>query len=220
MNSFMEGGRRVPAALFLAGSLFLAWAAPVAVRADCTTETVGIDTTGSRLFVGAFNGRSIAQVFYAPDTLVQSVTVWRPASDQVNITGMHLYITGVHSAGAPDPSDVLLDGQTIVLPSTGATPKPVVYSLDPPLALPHRGLFAFAIKQDTPQCLGIFNLMADSIGVYRDGDSWTIYPFYSCLGLGFGPAPEPRDVVFEVAFCEMGTPTLRTTWGRLKSTYR
>jgi hypothetical protein len=209
-----------PSWVWAAGAIF-AWAICLfplsSCRSDCLTKTVGIDTTGSRLFIGAFSGRSVAQVFNAPDTLVQSVTVWRPASDVENYTGMHLFITGVDSTGVPDPSNVLLDGETIVLPLTGPTSKPVIYSLDPPLPLPHKGLYAFAIKQENPSCLGVFSLMADSTNAYPDGDAWIIHPFFSCLGLGRGASPQPADVVFEVSFCEMPVPVVRTTWGYVKA---
>ena len=169
-----------------------------------------------------FDGRAVAQVFVAPESLISSITVWRPATEQVNITGMHLFITDVTPGTAtPDPLSVLLDGPTLVLPYTGATAKPVTYEFDPPFELPHTGTFAFAIKQESPDCVGLLSLMADSTSAYSDGDAWTIYPFVTCEGLGRSPPfHRNEDLVFQVQFCIGVVPTERTTWGGVKAHYR
>src|SRR5687767_2481744 len=72
------------------------------VRNDtCVSRSIGLGVDHANWVDGAFLGRSLAQVFMAPDTLVRSITVWRQP-DQFELTvPMHLYI------GAMEPTDSL-----------------------------------------------------------------------------------------------------------------
>jgi hypothetical protein len=183
----------------------------------CASETVGIDTSRANTYAGAFFGRSVAQVFYAPDTLIESITVWRPDTNN-NDSGMHLFITEVDSLNRPDTFEILLDGPTIVDP--GVVERPVVFAFDPPFALPRKGNFAFALKDESVACFGIFSLLADSTESYPYGGAYSIHPFVSCLGLGWLSYSLHSDIIFQMVLCGETVPTIPETWGRLKARYR
>jgi hypothetical protein len=186
---------------------------------SCSPEMVGIDTSRAVSYVGAFFGRSVAQVFYAPDTLIETITVWRPTETNSNDSGMHLFITEVDSLNRPDTFRILLDGPTISLPGP-ASERPVVYAFDPPVALPRTGNFAFAIKDESPDCFGIFSLLADSTMSYPYGAAWSVHPFVTCLGLGWLSYALNSDVIFQVGLCRGAVSVRRQTWGAVRASYR
>jgi hypothetical protein len=182
----------------------------------CAPETVGVD--GPRAwehYAVAFLGRSVAQVFYAPDTLIESITVWRHDMNN-NDTPMHLFITEVDSLNRPDTWKILLDGPTIVDPDT--VERPVVFTFDPPFALPRKGNFAFAIKDES--CKLVFSLLADSTESYPYGGAYSVHPVVTCLGLGWLSYSLHSDIIFQMALCAEEVPTIPETWGRLKARYR
>jgi hypothetical protein len=176
----------------------------------------GLDLSHENSAALAFFGISPAQVFLADDSLIAAVTVWRPASADTNITGMHLFLCPVDSLLKPLPSTVLLSGPTIVLPLAGPTDAPVRFVLDPPFALPMaRAHYAFAIKESDPECASAFPLVADTVREFADGALWQVHPFADCHLLG-----AHADLIFDIEFCEPGTPAHRASWGEMKVHYR
>ncbi|HEV8479574.1 MAG TPA: hypothetical protein VGR66_02175, partial [Candidatus Eisenbacteria bacterium] len=67
-----------------------------------------------------------------------------------------------------------------------------------------------------------FSLLADTTDPYPRGQRFITDPNYACEALGSGPAIVNRfaDMIFDIEFCELATPTKRPTWGLLKATYR
>lgn len=173
--------------------------------------------------VASYFGKSLCQVFAAPDSLLTDFTIWRgPEAPPGNPTGMHLYITEVDSSGTPDPSRIVLDGPTMVLSDTSSFPRPVQFHFDPPLVLPHRGKFGAAIKEEDPFCASLFSLQADSTGAYPCGQLWLIHKYVNCVGLGLGAElMAGSGLRFQVRFaCAGSTAAERSTWGSLKARYR
>jgi hypothetical protein len=192
----------------------------------CTLFEVGIDTTHGNTVFDPVLGRAANQVFYAPDTLISSITIWKPAQPDTNVNPMHLFITETDSTAMdsirgyrPLPSAILLDGPVVDVPYTdGIHPKPVTFVFDPPFALPRRGYFSFAIKEDL--CGGVIALLADTLGSYPYGGCWKTVPFNDCSGLGASARLVPGCLVFQMEFCEATVPAIQETWGKLKARYR
>jgi hypothetical protein len=186
----------------------------------CDIQSVGVDTTHGNTEQIAFSGRALAQVFLAQDTLISAITVWRPASEQGFIAGMHLYLCGVDSLLKPLPATtVLLDGPTISLLVAGPTPAPIRYSFDPPFALPKPGHYTLAVKEEDPNCDNLIPLLADSTESYPEGHAWVIHPFVDCHGLGSNAIGIQCDLTFQIDFCQMADAVVPGTWGQLKARY-
>src|SRR5689334_5383325 len=49
-------------------------------QSTCARMTVGVDTSLANSQDVLFHGDAIGQTFVAPETLITSITVWRPAS--------------------------------------------------------------------------------------------------------------------------------------------
>jgi len=197
--------------------------APVAAD-ECHSCTGGVDTTVVvTRGLASYFGKSLCQVFAAPDSLLTDFTIWRGAEPPPgDPTGMHLYITEVDSSGTPDPSRIVLDGPTMVLSDSSSFPRAVQFHFDPPLVLPHRGKFGAAIKEEDPYCAGGFSLQVDSTGAYPCGQLWLIHKYVNCVGLGLGAQlMAGSGLRFKVRFaCAGSTPAVRSTWGSLKASYR
>jgi hypothetical protein len=215
-----------PPALFAAAlAVLVSSLSPGQTRgSDCVLKVVGLDTSLANLNDVAFFGRAWSQVFAAGDTLISSITVWRPATPYPNATPVNLYILDVRQYAdtltGPDPLRILLEGLQVSLPSTSDQPLPARFVLDPPFALPHRGTYAFAAQEGDPYCQGGFVFMFDTLNAYPDGSAWKMYPNDYCgLGLGVTPYPQ-RDLIFQIEFCESAAPVRMQTWGAVKATYR
>src|SRR6266850_2059171 len=157
----------------LAGAL-LAWARTAEstpqVSPACAIESVGVDTSQANDSVPAIFGEAPGETFQAADTLVSSITVWRAAVESLNTSPMKLWITEVDSAGMPLTDHVVLDGPTLSGPlGDGVHPNKIRYSFDPPIALPRRGRYFFAIQH---RCVGFFDLVATLYDVYAGGSLW------------------------------------------------
>ena len=188
---------------------------------SCVPVVGGLDLSHATRGEAAGLGKSLAQVFYAQDTVVTSVTVWRVASQTLNLTPMHLFITTADSADAPPNNRVvLLDGPTIVISETGPN-LPLKYVINPPLHLPGPGFYSLVIKDDDRDCFGFFALLADSTDSYPQGGLWYLSPLTTCIGPGRAPSSYDReDLIFEVEFCALPDPAVGSSWGRLKAGYR
>ena len=191
----------------------------------CVQDTIGIDPSIADNAGGDALGESVGQTFYAADTLMTFLRVWRVENQQNNIIGMHLYITMTLPSGEPDMNGVLVDGPTLVNQfGDGVHPIEFEWQWDPPLALPHRGEYTFFLGQDP--CIGYWDILTKTGTIfYPDGEFvWT--PRSSDCRLS--PLMQGRirhnaqdDCVFQIGFChDAATTQRRRTWGELKMLYR
>jgi hypothetical protein len=158
----------------------------------------------------------------ADDTLISSISVWRPPQPALNYVPRQLFIAQVVQAHGGDyPGSVLLAGPTLVNGvGDGIHPVEYCYVLDPPFALPSKGKYFFAIREAT--CFATIAVVSDTTNPYPEGSIYYLRHDLSCTGMGspLGPAPPNRDFVFRVDFCSAPTPVVPETWGRLKERYR
>jgi hypothetical protein len=214
------------------GSQFLALAILIAIptlglwlgpaqAAPCNETLAGHDSTHAQTAEAEFFGRAIGQTFYAPDTIIQSISVWRYPLQRSYYPYVILYVTGVDSMGFPN-YPVLQTGP-VVLPEQyddGVHPVRIDFALDPALVLPRRGLYFFAVKDYS--CDDGIALLADSTNGYPEGRAWTTSPIWDCSTVGPAqPRPPMIDLIFKVVFCADTTTAVRhTSWGELKRRYR
>jgi len=219
MRPLSPVGLPLPAAL-----LFLVLSCGNTSHADevkCAVSRVGLDPDHGNLYTASYFGKSAAQVFYTPDSVLTAITFWRGPDPTPNIIDMHLYIIGMDKARPlqPDPQVIILEGPTAILSGVSDTPRAVRFDLVPPLSLPSPGYYAFALKPGT-DCSGGFSVMIDSTGSYAGGDAWHITPDFDCIGLGSYQRTAVGDLIFEVEACETAVDAKRTSWGALKRLYR
>jgi hypothetical protein len=214
---------RVLTAAFVAAAIALSATQRQAAAESCTIVSVGLDTSQANNSGGAFLGEAPGQTFLARDTLIRSLTVWRVASEDTNLFGMHLYITDTDSTGMPLTDHVVLDGPTLYNPyGDGIHPIPFQWVFDPPTALPARGQYAFFLQM-SPCVLGYFDLIAreSDEDLYADGHFWWTDRSLTCA-LRQSLNSNPRaDMIFKVEFCRTGiVPVRRKSWGEIKTMYR
>lgn len=191
----------------------------------CATDTIANDSTYATTQGGPLYGDAVGQVFYTPnDTLISSVTVWRPGT-YISGVGAHLFIFGTDHNGRPNTNDLILDGPTVTVVGPAESGHLIVMSFvfDPPIALPHSGR-QYAIMFQAANCfLGEpWRLMIDENNHYPYGVFWDSNrstgpgcPIYDPLGYYYA------DLCFSITFCtSAATPTLKRSWGRLKLLYR
>jgi hypothetical protein len=125
----------------------------------------------------------------------------------------------------PEPmtQNILQNGPSIFVRDSDppGLPIPMDYILDPPLALPSPGIYAFFIQREGCDA-GTTALIAKQPGAYPNGEVWYTART-TTLPCALMPAwgPEDIDFCFEIEYCrEVTTPTRRETWGRLKVIYR
>ena len=190
-----------------------------ACSGPCPAETVGVSVAEWDTGLFAFDCRGIGQVFRAPDTLISSITIWRPAEEETTLFARRLFITDVDaSSGVPLLEQVLLVGPELrVLAGDGVHPVEYRYAFDPPFVLPRRGLFFFAILAEG---FGTVNILGTERNLYPDGRAWETGPDLLCIPSGAKPIDPNLDLVFEIEFCNTGTtPVRRRSWGELKIRY-
>jgi hypothetical protein len=189
--------------------------------ATCLTVSVGIDTT--KAYTGgsasAILGEGIGQTFDANDTLMESVTVWRPALQDTNYAPMKFWIINVDtSTGVPQSTSVVLSGDTLIVPFGDHIHATAIrYTFSPPFRLPHRGQYAF-VFQNT--CAGYFDQLVDLSDDYPFGWAFRSHRsnFSGCILAGGTKIAE--DLIFTIEFCDTSTPVRRETWGKVKAMYR
>jgi hypothetical protein len=194
--------------------------------ADCTEAIAGNDTTSWNSARGTFLGEAVGQTFYALDTLITRVTVWR-APNNIDYGGARLFVTAVDTVNfdPPEPNthSILQNGPTVLVPDSDPPGLPIRmdFILDPPLILSHPGSYAFFIQ--TEGCdPGEIIIIGKYPGTYPYGDHW-LTARTTTLPCALMPAwgREDFDLCFEIEYCrEVTTPTHRETWGRLKVNYR
>lgn len=198
-------------------------AASVVRGATCPSSTIGLDPTAADTVVVEYLDRCVGQVFVAPESLLVSLTVWRPAAPALDSGPRHLIIIDVDSTGAPIPNSVVIDGGSIVnFTGDGIHPVPYRFQFDPPAVLPHRGRYCFVVTYDA--CDAAIGIMASDDDPYADGIIWSVRtnPFAGCVYPSGVPSPMNHliDIIFHAEFCGAATPTLRRSWGDLKVLYR
>ncbi len=190
--------------------------------AGCATAHVGIDTVGANAATTVFDGRGEGQVVYMwRDTIVTSFTVYRAVYEDSFPRFARLFVTNSDLNGRPVVSSVIYAGPIIQAGfGDGIHPTPFVFDINPPLVLPHRGLYYFNVTEAT--CFGAFFLLEDTTNRYLFGGEWRTGK------LGCDPrAPGSlasfytvTDLIFDVATCSAVTPVRRDTWGALKIRYK
>jgi hypothetical protein len=198
------GRLRIIALLIVAG---VATVISSARAADlCRVTSISVDTSLANNSGGTLHD-SVGQTFLTPDTLMTSLTVW-PTPGGINYYPVSAVLVGTDSTGVPT-SPRLWEGPALT--PSGSTA--FTWTMDPPLALPHAGRYAWFV------CSGDVQLMVVSgPDAYPDGQAWS-----TCRGQ-CGPGcshPQNADFVFTVTFCsDRATATRRHTWGQLKTIYR
>jgi len=189
----------------------------------CSPESVGVDTSlaATSTHAAAINGEGPGQTFVAVDTLIRSITVWRAAVQTPNASSMKLWITEVDSAGTPLIGQVVFAGPALSVPyGDGIHPIKIQYSFDPPITLPHRGRYFFAVQD---LCWGWFDLLVSAVDAYADGSACRTGRslFSGCiLSYNIQRLISP-DLVFSIEFCrDTTTATHRRSWGQIKTLYR
>lgn len=189
-----------------------------------TVVAVGIDTSLANSSAGDILGESVGQTFFASDTLIRSLTVWRVVQQETLYTGIDPYIVETDSAGIPLSTSVIQHGPVMhVFYGDGVHPVEFKWEFDPPVALPRRGLYAFFLQVPMDECPSYFDVLGrDGVtDAYTDGHVWLSRRTVACT-LRFNPDPFPNaDLVFTIEFChDVSTPVRSSTWGQLKVLYR
>jgi hypothetical protein len=181
-------------------------------KADCLPVVVGVDSAQANNSAGSLLGEGIGETFFAADTVVNSLTVWRV--QDVDAVGMHLFFVGVDSTGRPEYNNVILDGPALNMLNGHV----FTWVFDPPFVLPRPGMYAFFLF--TSPCIGLFDILGtDQPDTYPQGQLWATGRS-ECVMNGDLRA-YPADLSFHIEFCHDAiTATHRTTWGRLKMRYR
>lgn len=179
---------------------------------------VGVDTSTASLQAAVFLGEAIGQTFFATDTLVASITVWRPAPFDTGYAGWHLYLFATDSLGMPDRQQLILNGPTVYnYFGDGVHPIAMRFVFDPPLSLPRPGEYEMAFHAEP--CDGQFYFLYDNRNHYPDGSAW-LHGRSGCLPRS-GPEGFPLlDMIFEIVFCDPSTPARSSSWGEVKARYR
>jgi hypothetical protein len=190
---------------------------------DCSRSVVGVGLEHARGWASAFLGHAIGQSFVTSDTLMVGLSVWRTPYQGNSEIGLKLYITELDSLGVPLLDRIVYSGRTLTIVN-GDTLNPTEFrwEMDPPLALPHRGGFAFFLAQDPCVLYVDVYTTAEDVGLYADGIVWITGRSPCRLIPGNLEPPYPRaDLIFRAEFCQdTTTPTQRSTWGKVKARYR
>lgn len=171
--------------------------------------------------LGLMCGEAGGQTFFAPETLITRVAVWRHHAQTPYGGSLKLWITAVDSAGIPKIRTVIFNGPVISVPfGDGIHPIEMDWNLDPPIVLPQRGTYYFAVQD---YCGGHWGLLISSRNPYGQGCAWRSSE--TCFdGCAFNLRPGPfvdYDLAFAIDFCQDSmTPTRSTTWGELHMLYR
>jgi len=189
---------------------------------DCDVREIGLDpATAAGGTVLNDNGKG--QTFWAADTLVTSLTVWRVASqDSHIIVGLRPYFFETDSTGAPDINREIFVGEPlVVLDGDGINPIEFTWVFDPPIRLPSPGMYAFMVFQ--APCHAYVDVLAhvsENGSIYPDGMIWWTHRT-PCVPIPWMSYDEKADLTFKLGFCtDETTQNRRATWGTLKQIYR
>lgn len=187
----------------------------------CAPSSISVDHALADSSVLAWGCRGFGQVFLATDTLIQSISIWRPPQPALDGRPRFLFITGTDSLGRPDIDRLLLDAGPLVRQvGDGVSPVEYRWVFDPPFALPGRGKYFFDVLA---AYYSSWLIPAVTTDPYPNGEAWSTTAVWDCSrpAWPYGDDPPTLDLVFEVRFCETGsTVAVPTSWGKLKVIYR
>jgi hypothetical protein len=169
-------------------------------------------------------GRAADQVFLAQGQNIVAITVWKAPTSGEAQTLMGAYVCEAETLESGEVRSfaargILRKGPIIAHEGAHGDPVPLVFVFDPPVTLPHKGQFAFAIR-DERDCFGIFALEAASGDPYRGGDMWTTGPLPSCEYGAFPGYPLATvDLCFDIEYCD-AVSAKSTSWGAIRGVYR
>lgn len=194
---------------------------------SCATSVIGIDPSLANSTTNLYEGPY--QTFYAADTLIRSITLWRRGSQDESPEGVRLFIHGADASGAPEGGILFQSPIVSNLSDDGVHPVPYVFEFDPPWLLPRPGMYALRLFGGGPS--GSSNLLATRgaspgyRGGYPGGQMWFLYrtrhgselrPFPSddiVFRIVFAQPPAPGQVSFEAAGAEPCRTILSWTGG-------
>ncbi|TMQ72612.1 MAG: T9SS type A sorting domain-containing protein [Candidatus Eisenbacteria bacterium] len=197
--------------LLLAGLLassLLAVAPGGALGQTCSPNSIGVAPSYGDTVIVTWDGRGYGQVFVAQDTLIQSISTWRPADPPIDSVPRYLFITETFESDccgtAPREGAVLLNaGPLVSKDGDGVHPVEYRWVFDPPFALPHRGKFFLDVMG---ACGWTISTLASTTSPYTDGLAWYTSPIINCYYPGSGRISYPHDdMVFQVQFCTTAT---------------
>lgn len=189
---------------------------------SCQILAAGIDTSCFNNTDGVFLGEGLGQTFMSLSQDIRRITVWREAQEDTNVIGIHLFIVGTDSLGAPDVSVTLLNGPSLVVPyGDGVHPIRFDFAFNPPFHLPKMGTYCFAMLANP--CWGTWDLECDASssgsGDYPGGCLW-LFGRSDCYLRPYPLQHPSADLIFEIDFCQATTPVISRSWGQIKSIYR
>jgi hypothetical protein len=192
--------------------------------AGCALDSLGLDPSLWNTGRGTFFGRALGQTFLAKDTVITRITVWRPP-DQINAVGTHLFVTTVDTSQVPPrpvTQGILQDGPSVFVRDSDPPGQLIRmdFVLDPPLALPGPGIYAFFLQRDACD-VGETRLIASTNDPYPHGLYWITGRTFECGLRSVDGGEDFTDLIFEIEFCRTDVTPVRTrTWGELKVMYR
>ena len=216
----------------MSGHRCLAWVAGlsmvllnqvVAAQTDCVPVHLRLDPAIANTSRSPFAGKALGQTFFASDTLVSRITVWRPPNNR-SVIGAHLYVTGVNANLRPDVSQMLLDGPTVNVFDSNPPGQIIEMSFDlvTPLALPQPGTYAFFVQAAGCHQAAAWQILASQTNPYPDGLYWITGSVSSpCHLRAVDGGSDNTDLLFDIEFCSAGITSSRgRTWGGVKVIYR
>jgi len=192
----------------------------------CLNVIAGLDSSTWTTGRGPWLGGAIGQTFLAEDTLITRLTVWRPPNN-LSVVGVHLIITAVDttlSPPRPDTYQILLDGPTVAVYASDPPGQliRVSFLIDPPLALPRRGRYAFFLQPENCTSGEPWRIVARTDNPYPFGIYWvTPRVFSECYLRPVSGGGDNDDLLFQIEYCIPSETPIRTqSWGKLKVLYR
>jgi hypothetical protein len=161
----MRLSRSLIIAMALASASLPTNAPAAAATPPCLPRSIAVDTSLADTGVFPFDCRGYGETFAADDTLVQSLSVWRPAPILLDAQPHYLFIFDVLPDGVPNVDQRIVGPLGLVnLQGDGIQPTEYRWVFDPPLSLPHRGEFLFDVFATRNNG---FNLLASSLNRIR-----------------------------------------------------
>jgi len=193
--------------------------ASAGLASTCTRDNVGVDTTLAGFAEYENLGSAMGETFVARETLITSITFWRPITDFDSSCGFKLYVVGTDASGQPNTADMISNGPVLDnVYGDGIHPVPMKFVFNPPLRLPHRGMYEAAIQSYPCSCASRYLRTLDD--EYPDGIVWSHSQTSACT-LRSGPGAVPSlDLFFRVESCGNIPRLQASTWGEFKSRYR
>jgi len=199
---------------------------PAAAQVTCVPDTVGLGLSWANSSRATFLGKALGQTFLAPDTVITRITVWRWRND-IDAVGTRLFVTEVDTSRTPprpNTGAILLNGPIVFVRDSDPPGDflEMSFALDPPLALPRPGIYAFFLQREG--CDGGETVIAaNALNPYPHGSYWITgrITALSCALRAVDGGEDNLDLLFEIEFCSTRvTPVRARTWGELKLRYR